>query len=299
MNKWICVIICFFVGFLIYSLIKNYCNCKVVEGNVNKNKWGNELIVLIEKSELNDHYNDIYNEIKTYIVNNYESKPYPNTRRYLSHMGVSDEHINQVFGGARCNPKVRPREMCPGNKACPNCGNESCLCPAGPGPSPPSPPGPPGPPSPPGPPGPPSPPGPPYCAPCTEPQCAAGKTAACGNQNFYGKKKNPQTNKPNCSNVCVSSDYCDATNCGKYKQSTETVCTKGEGAPGTFSCSFFTLDNCSTGWYSDGSLSVHKKKQGRLCNKRNSLGICKEHNPLEHCSCFQNPSFPWGKREDC
>ena len=32
MNKWICVIICFFVGFLIYSLIKSYCNCKVVEG---------------------------------------------------------------------------------------------------------------------------------------------------------------------------------------------------------------------------------------------------------------------------
>ena len=41
MNKWICVIICFLVGFLIYSLIKSYCNCKVVvEGTYSESNTG-------------------------------------------------------------------------------------------------------------------------------------------------------------------------------------------------------------------------------------------------------------------
>jgi len=33
MNPFICVIICFFIGFLLYMLIRSYCGCKVVEGS--------------------------------------------------------------------------------------------------------------------------------------------------------------------------------------------------------------------------------------------------------------------------
>ena len=32
MNKIICFVICFLVGVLIYSLIRSYCGCQVVEG---------------------------------------------------------------------------------------------------------------------------------------------------------------------------------------------------------------------------------------------------------------------------
>jgi len=33
MNQKLCLLICFFVGVLVYYLLKNTCGCKVVEGN--------------------------------------------------------------------------------------------------------------------------------------------------------------------------------------------------------------------------------------------------------------------------
>ena len=32
MNQKLCILICFFVGVLVYYLLKNTCGCKVVEG---------------------------------------------------------------------------------------------------------------------------------------------------------------------------------------------------------------------------------------------------------------------------
>eukprot|EP01043_Picozoa_sp_COSAG02_P047385 COSAG02_NODE_4538_length_5235_cov_13.865204_2_plen_1325_part_00 len=50
----------------------------------------------------------------------------------------------------RCDPTVKPPEKCPGDKPCPHCGTNSCVCPAGPPSPPPSPsPHPPPPPRPP------------------------------------------------------------------------------------------------------------------------------------------------------
>eukprot|EP01052_Picozoa_sp_SAG31_P033105 SAG31_NODE_3701_length_3974_cov_21.160516_2_plen_288_part_00 len=48
-----------------------------------------------------------------------------------------------------CDPTTKPKQMCPGNIPCPDCGSTNCKCPThGPGPSPPPTPGPPPPPTP-------------------------------------------------------------------------------------------------------------------------------------------------------
>jgi hypothetical protein len=48
MNKSLCALICFLVGILVYSIIRSYCSCDVIEGSI---KWVNKTKINLRKKK--------------------------------------------------------------------------------------------------------------------------------------------------------------------------------------------------------------------------------------------------------